>query len=173
MRNSQWVVVGVIGGIAALIFGIGLWLRLAGTELPDLSGELTSRTYDYADFDEIDIDGQWQVTIERGDAWSVAVEVPAELVDDLRVRVDGDVLHLGFERIWQFGDFGDQEGFKATITMPALESLDLSGASAVRFSGFEGDSLSIDVSGAGEIRGTASRFDTLDLDASGAVSVEL
>lgn len=173
MRNSQWAVFGVIGGIAALIFAIGLWMRLSGAHAPGFSGERTANSYDYADFDEVDIEGQWQVTIERGDAWSVGVEAPAELADDLRVRVDDGVLRLDYERRWRFAEFDDEGTLQATITMPALESLDLSGASVVRFSGFEGESLSLDVSGAADIQGTASRFDELDLDASGALSVEL
>jgi hypothetical protein len=173
MRNSQRVVLGVIGGIAALIVGMGVWVRAAAPEVPELSGARTAQTYDFAGFDGIEVSGQWQVTIERGDAWLVAVDAPAELVERLRVRLDGDTLDLAYESPWWLGEFDGNDGLRATITMPALESLEISGASMVRFSGFEGGMLSLDVSGAGNIRGAASRFDDLTLDASGAVSVDL
>jgi hypothetical protein len=173
MRNSQRVIVGVIAGIAALILGTVIWVRFAMSQAPQLSGERAARTYDYADFQGVQISGQWQVTIERGDAWHVAVEAPAELIERLGVRVEGDALDLRYEgRSW-FGDFDGDDALAATITMPALESLEISGTSMVRFSGFDGSTLSLDVSGAGNIRGAASRFDELTLDASGAVNIEL
>jgi hypothetical protein len=173
MRNSQRVVVGVIGAIAALIVATGVWLRLAASPAPQLSGERATRTYDHTGFRGVGISGQWQLTVERGDAWRVSVEAPAELVENLRIRVEGNALELGYDgRSW-FGDFDGDNTLEATISMPELEALEISGTSLVRFSGFEGSTLSLDVSGAGEIRGAASRFDRLTLDASGAVNVEL
>lgn len=173
MRNSQRVVAGVIGGVALFILATGVWVRLSASQVPPLSGERATRTYDFANFRGVDISGQWRVTVERGDAWRVAVEAPAELIDRLRVGVEGDALELGYEGRGWFGDFDGDNGLEATVTMPALESLEISGTSLVRFSGFEGSSLSLDVSGAGEIRGASSRFDALTLDASGTVNVEL
>lgn len=173
MRNSHRVVFTVIGGIALLILAMGSWVRLTASQVPQLSGERATRNYDYANFRGVDISGRWRVTVERGDAWRVAVEAPAELVENLRVGIAGDALELGYEGRGWFGDFDGDNGLEATVTMPALESLAISGTSLVRFSGFEGSRLSLDVSGAGEIRGSSSRFDTLALDASGAVNVEL
>ena len=173
MRNSQRVVLAVIGGIAAVILAMAIWVRFAAPSVPDLSGERTGQTYDFADFQGVEVGGQWQVTIERGDVWRVAVDAPAELIENIRVRTDGNSLHREYEGPWWFADAGDEDALNATITMPALESLDISGAAMVRFTGFEGRMLSMDVSGAGDIRGAASRFDELTLDVSGAVNVDL
>jgi hypothetical protein len=112
------------------------------------------------------------VTVQRGDAWRVEVAAPTELFEMLRVRVEGGVLDLDLDG-WWFGDFDEDERLEATITMPALESLDLSGTSRVSFSGFDGSELTLDLSGAGALTGTASRFDTLTVDQSGAGSVDL
>ena len=93
---------------------------------PVFSGERDSRTHDYANFDGIEVSGQWQITLERGDAWRVAIDAPAELVDNLRVEQDGDRLELDIDGERWFGGFGrDNDGPKATITMPALESIDV------------------------------------------------
>lgn len=173
MRNSQRVVIGAIGVLAAAIVAMTVWARFAVSRLPDLSGERTTRTYDYTGFRSIAIDGQWRATIERRDAFGVAVEAPAELVDDLQVRLDGDVLRLDYDGPWRFAEAGDRSAFEATIALPALESLEISGTAVARLSGFDGGSLSLEVSGTGDLRGTASRFDALTLDASGAVSVDL
>jgi hypothetical protein len=102
MRNSQRVVAGVIGAIAALILGMAVWVRFATSQAPELSGERTTRTYDLADFQGAEVSGQWQVTIERGDTWRVAVEAPAEIVEDVQVRLSGDGRHVDLEAPWWF-----------------------------------------------------------------------
>lgn len=178
MRNSQRAIVGLLGVAVGLMVVVAIWVWVTGERPVELSGERTTRTYDYADFDGVHVAGQWQVTIERGDAWRVSVEVPAEVADRVRVERGGDVLHLAYDRALWFGGFGrvDRENDgtpQATITMPALEMLDLSGASRLSFSGFEGGALSVDVSGGVALQGAASRFDTLTLDLSGAGSIDL
>lgn len=173
MRNSQRVVLGVIGLIAALIVAMAVWVMVATPEMPELSGERSTRTYDLADFDGVDVSGQWSVIVERGEGWRVAVEAPTETLDDVEIDVDGGELSVGYEGGWCAGCFRDDSALEVTITMPALESLEVSGTTTVRFSGFEASALSIDASGAVDLRGAASRFDTLMLDLSGAGSVDL
>lgn len=172
MRNSQTAVLGALGLVAVVIGGLSVWAHLVVGSAPELSGERASRSYDLTGFDGVDTAGRWDVTIERGDAWSVAVEAPAELIDSLEVELEGDALSLSYERGCA-GCFRDGNVLEATIIMPALESLDSSGTSKLSFSGFEGRELTVDVSGAVELRGAASRFDTLTLDLSGAGNVDL
>lgn len=172
MRNSQRVVLGVIGFLAALIVATAIWVGVAAPPMPELSGERATRTFDLAGFDGVDVSGQWSVTIERGDAWAVAVETPAEILDDVEIELDGDELSVRYEGGWCAGCFRDDTAIEVVITMPALESLEVSGTSTVRFSGFQGGALSVDVSGAIDLRGAASRFETLTLDLSGAGSVD-
>jgi putative autotransporter adhesin-like protein len=183
MRNSQRAIVGLLGVAVGLIVVVAISVWATGERPPELSGERTTRTYDFADFDGVSVSGQWQVTIERGDAWRVSVDVPAEVADQVRVERSGDTLNLAYA--FRFGGFGGgfsrggfggvdrQRPFRATITMPALETLGLVGASQVSFSGFEGSALSLHVSGAVDLRGAASRFDALTLYLSGAGRVNL
>ena len=175
MRNSQRVMAGLLGGIVALLILAALWIKVAAPQRPQLSGERSTRTYDYADFAAVSVSGQWQVTIERGTAWRVAIDVPVEVIDGVRVEPRGETLGLHYEGAWWFGAFGreDGDGLKATITMPALESIELSGASTLSFSGFEGNSLSLTSSGASEVRSASGRFETLVLVMSGAGNVDL
>lgn len=174
MRNSQRAVLAVIGILAALLVAAGVWIRVSVPQLPALSGERGSRTYDFADFDRLGVSGQWEVTIERGDAWRVAVEGPVELLEYLRVERDGDSLELGLIGGWWRGGRGrDRDELAATVTMPTLEGLELSGASSLSLAGFDGRELSIVSSGASELRATASRYDDLRLVLSGAGSAEL
>ena len=173
MRYSQRAVAAVLGVVVSLMIVAAVWIRVTAPEPPQLSGERTTDAYDYTDFDGVDVDGPWQVTIERGDTWRVSVEVPEELVDQVRVERDGDALELDYEGVWWAADFGGEgRTLQATITMPALEMLDVSGPARLMFSGFEGSHLTLDLSGAVELRGATSRFDALTLDLSGAGSVD-
>ena len=173
MRNSQRAVVAALGLVVVVILGVVTWIRLNAQAAPELSGQRSSRTYDLTGFDGVSISGQWEVTIERGDTWRVAVDVPAEVINDLRVELDGDDVSLGFERGWWFGDDNARTLLRATIALPALESVVLSGAPALSFSGFAGERLELVASGAAKIEGLASRFDVLDLTMSGAGSADL
>jgi hypothetical protein len=173
MRNSQRAIAAVLGVVVVLMVVVAIWVRVAAPEPRELSGEKTTKTYDLLDFDGVDVTGPWRVTIARGDAWQVSVEVPAEVVDEVRVDRDGGELEL--EGPWWVGNFAGREGpaLEATITMPALESVHISGTAILSFSGFNGRAFSLALSGAGQLSGTASRFDRLDLDMSGAAAIDL
>ena len=171
MRNSQRVMLGLLGVIVGLMVVVAVWVRAAAPEPPQLSGERTTKTFDFTDFDGVEVECRCQVTIERGDAWRISVEMPVEVVDQVRVRRDGDVLTLGQEGPW-LGGFDEDRSLEATITMPVLATLNHSGMSRVSFSGFDGRSLSFDASGAGNIRGAASRFDSLVLEMNGFGNID-
>ena len=173
MRNSQFAVLSALGLIVAVMLGMAVWFRFTAEPAPELSGQRTSRSYDFTGFDRLDIEGQWLVTLERGEAWSIALETPAEIIDDVEVELDGDELSISYERGWCAGCSREGNALEATITMPDIESVDLSGTTKLSFSGFDGRSLSVDVSGAVDLRGASSRFDMLVLDLSGAGSVDL
>ena len=172
MRNSHRAVLALLGVIVGLMVIMAIWVRVSADEPPQLSGERTTKNYELTDFAGVDVDGQWRVTIERGDAWRVSVEMPAELVDQVRVRRDGGKLELSYDGPW-FGPIDSDDGaLQATITMPALETLRTEGMSQLSFSGFDGRSLSFDASGAGNIRGAASRFDSLVLEMNGFGNID-
>jgi hypothetical protein len=174
MRNSQRVLLALLGVIVGLMVVAAIWFRVTAPEPPQLSGERATRTYDYADFRGVEVSGQWQVTIERGDDWRVAIEAPAEVIDDVSVLRQGDGDAVDLEGPWWLGELADGEApLQATITMPVLESVDITGTSITSISGFDGGTLSLDLAGAGQLRGSASRFDRLVLDMNGAVEVDL
>ena len=172
MRNSQRAVLALLGAIVGLMIVVAVWLLVATPAPPQLSGERATRTFDVTDFNGVDVDGQWRVAIERGAEWRISVEMPTEVVDQVRVAREGDTLHLGYDGRWR-GNFDSDEGsLQATITMPALETLRFSGMSQLSFSGFDGSRLSLDAEGAGNVRGAASRFDSLLLDMSGFGNID-
>jgi len=79
------VLVVVLAGCA----GVG-----AKSETITGSGELVSRSFDLDGFARIDADFAAQVTVTRGDAYSVNVEVDDNVASRLAVSVKGDTLHI-------------------------------------------------------------------------------
>jgi hypothetical protein len=173
MSNSQRALLGGIGFVALIMMVGAVWSRLTVTTGPQISGERSTLTPALADFAGIEASGRWDLTVARGDAWRVELDVPVELVDRIEARVEDGRLVLGFEG-W-LGSCGDSDRCRmnASITLPALREINLSGATTVDFSGFDGERLAIETSGASEIDGSASRYDELAVTTSGAGDVDL
>jgi hypothetical protein len=179
MKHSVAAVLAAIAVAVAVTVALAVWVRFAAPEAespPPLSGQRTTQSYDLAAFTGVKTSGQWQVTLERGDSWIVELSFPLELGGFIDVRKDGDTLILGYrlDRGW-WSDFGSNEALAMTarVVMPALEAVDLSGATRLEISGFTGTELDIDASGAISIDSADSRYDELDLDISGAGEADL
>jgi hypothetical protein len=162
MRNSQRVVLGGLVFLVALMLGVAVWISLIAEPTPELSGERAPRSFDYSGFTGVDASGQWEVAIERGDAWRIAIEVPEEHLDDIEVELDGDELTFGYEGECA-GCFRDG---------PSL-TVDMSGASELRGAASRFDSLSLDKSGVGNLELGDVTVTNADVDLSGAGNVTL
>lgn len=175
MSNSQRALLGGIGFVAFLIIVGAVWSRLTVTTGPQISGERSTLMPALSDFTGIEASGRWNLTVARGDAWRVELDVPVELVERLEARVEDGRLVLGFEEGSWFGGCGVAERcrMKASITLPELREISVSGQTTVDFSGFDGAKLTVSTSGAAEIDGRSSRYDELDLTTSGAGDVDL
>jgi hypothetical protein len=178
MRRSTAALLVGLGSIVAVLLLLALWVRFTstGNALPSLSGQRTTRSYAVTGFTEVRASGQWQVTLVRGDAWAVEVSYPAELESGVEVRQERGALTLRYNsaRSW-WSDFGSNEklAMTARVVMPALEAVDLRGASSLDLSGFAGERLTIGASGAVSIDGRDSRYDALALKISGVGRTDL
>ncbi len=127
------------------------------TELRDLSG-----------FTGVDAGGVFDITISPATEYSVSIEAGEQLLPLIETRVSNDTLKIKFDRsVKNVGDV------KVVIGMPALNHVDLSGASALQVEpGFEADRFTVDLSGA-----ASSSLDIavnkLLVDLSGAADLEL
>jgi hypothetical protein len=184
MRKSQIILLSVLGALALLIVGAIVGARLVAGHLASgeyseerpraqRSGPVASVSRDLSGFDRIDARGMWEIDVERGDAWDVVLAYSEDAEDRLDVRVENGRLILEEEgRGWSWFGRGD-ETIEATITMPALEGIDLAGASELTLAGFSGDGLDITASGAIEIHGSDGSYRELTLIVSGAGDVDL
>jgi hypothetical protein len=150
-------------------------LLLAGCGAPPglritASGPVVTKEYDLARFTQVAAGSAFTVEITRGDAYSVAVMVNESLMDQLDVSVSGSTL-----RIYLKPGLGLQgkATMQATVTMPELTGLDLSGATRTTVTGFNsGKSLDVMVSGASTLKGDVTSGDAR-VDASGASTLVL
>ena len=184
MRKSQILVVSALGAIVLLIIAAVVAARLIFGQLETgeyagerraagAAGPVTNETRDLTGFDRVDARGMWHVDVKRGDAWNVALAYPENAASRVEARVENGRLLLEEKgRRWSwFGGF-DDETLEATITMPALKSVDLAGASQLSLSGFSGDQLDVTASGAVEIDGSGGSYRELRLVVSGAGDVD-
>jgi hypothetical protein len=175
MSNSNKALAAGLGFIALLFVVIAVYTRVGMTAVPAFSGERSTLTPALADFTGVEINRVWAVTVARGDAWRVEIDVPVELADAIDARVKDGRLMLGLkDGLWfRDGGFSDRGRLEATITMPALREAHLSGASDLDFSGFDGPELTITSSGSSSLEGDSSRYDNLQLTLSGSSKASL
>jgi hypothetical protein len=134
------------------------------------SGNVVSQEMALADFTAVEGANAFEVEITQSDIFAVTIRVDDNILDLLDVSKEGDTLKIGLEGgVSLRGDVT----LEASITMPNLEGLELSGASSASVSGFRSsDRLDIDLSGASTLDGDLEVAQT-DINASGASRVVL
>lgn len=134
------------------------------------SGDIVTVDENHEDFDQVEIDSTFNVTITRADAYAISIRVDENVVDHLRVTRDGDTLRLSLE---SGHSYDDDVTLQADITMPELSRLSLSGASRASASGFNSDDpFDIELSGASSGTVDVSAGD-VDCDLSGASNLTM
>ncbi len=125
---------------------------------------MATQQYDLKDFSRVEVEGAFRVDIVRADGYSVSVDAG----DPGHVRVDrsGDTLRIG-RRGWLGFLAGERP--RATVTMPLLEGIELSGASHGKISGFKSDrEMAVKLSGASHLELREISCGKLRMDLSGA-----
>ena len=172
----------VMLGIALPAIGCGNSTAVTG------SGDLVTKDYDFKDFTRLDVDHDFEVEVMRGDAYEVTVTVDDNLVDSLEVALKGDTLRINLD-----GGPYKNTTQRATVTLPKLAAVAVSGSSEASVEGFNSsENLELVASGASSlvltnVRAGDARFDVsgasdatgavelgdVSMDASGASTVEL
>lgn len=133
-------------------------------------GDIVSETRDEKDFTGLNVSVPGKINVKLGSAFKVEVQVEENLLPYLRTEVesDGD-LHIYFSE-----EVRDVDGLVVSVTMPALESLNLSGSAELVTNGiFEGPLLDLDVSGSGKVTMDFIDYDDIDVQLSGSGRIEL
>ncbi|MBL7166986.1 MAG: DUF2807 domain-containing protein [Dehalococcoidales bacterium] len=152
---------------------------------------MSTREYRFSDFSEVTVGGAFEVDVQQSDSYSIVVEADWLTFQSIKVSRQGEMLSIG--RRWHpLAWIPGSSRPKATITMPVLKGLAISGATRVTVSGFKSsEDFRMELSGASRITGDlgvgnarlvlsgASRADlsgssgNLTADISGASRIEM
>lgn len=113
-------------------------------------GEVITQEEEYTDFTRVDIGSAFDAEIIKSDSFSVTIKADESLIDYIVVSKEGDTLVINLKPHHLFTDFTlGSKTLEAEINMPALEGLNISGATKANASGFKSsEDLEIEVSGA-------------------------
>jgi len=154
-----------------------MMLALAATFTLSFAGEnpvkdTYSHHYDFMHFTALEVSNAFQVDFAFADNWSVDVCIPDFIQPYLKVSCKGTKVRIGLEKLphdiqRKLNDLKDP--LKATVRMPKLLSLTLSGASRLTAEGRQtlGDeTMTIDLSG-------ASKIEALETSGNGALNMDI
>lgn len=139
------------GALMAIVLALALLIPLVSCErvlIEEVEGPITTRSYDFSDFSRIEIGDAFELTVTRADTYSVAITAREGLFDHINVAQHGDTLKIDLQGFFlNFSHSG-----QATITMPELRGLELSGAAEADVSGFtSGQDLDVQLTGASRL----------------------
>lgn len=160
--------VSTFGALGLLGLLVGCLLLGCGADIAG-SGNLATRAFDLAGFARVEAGSVFVIDIAQSSGFRVAITADDNLFQYLDVSVSGSTLRLRVRP----GVSLSRATLRATITMPALEALSLSGAAKGNLTGFQSTAgLSLNLSGASDLTGNVVAGD-MRVEASGASRVTL
>lgn len=88
---------------------------------------LIEKTYDFTNFDHINVDTAFKANITQGDNYSVSITASKYLEDKLDIRMEGSTLYIALKKNIDV----KKSKFEANIVVPNLLSIEALGASNV------------------------------------------
>jgi len=129
------------------------------------SGNLLTWEWDYRDFNRVEVSHAFEVEITRNDTYQVSITFDDSLLEYLDIEQRGNTLRIELKEAYIYHNVTH----RAVITMPELRSLNLSGASTGRLSGFSSEEkLSSEISGASSLDMSDIQTGDADFNVSGA-----
>lgn len=131
------------------------------------------KKFDLKSFDRIEAGGAFVVTVRRGDTFSIITDSDNEdELDDLDLEVHGNTLEIGHKDKFTFNRHN--QTVRINITMPALQGLDISGASSVKVIGFKDKNKDLEIQLTGASKAAIDvEVRKLEFDATGASKADL
>lgn len=146
---------------------------LAATALSACSASAAERSFPATGFDKVWASGSEDVTIITGKTASVVAVGPQKRLDQLEVTVDGGTLRLGHKsgNNWNMS-WGEREGVRITVTMPALHGIRASGSGDIVADNGTGPAFDATMSGSGDLKISRINSPEVGLHTSGSGDIE-
>jgi len=133
------------------------------------SGNLETEEYAFTNFTEVEISSAFEFEIKQSSSYSINVTADDNVIDYVQVSKDGQTLKIRLGTLRWFGPVT----LRASVTMPQLSDLTVSGASRGTVYDFSStEDLNIKVSGASKVTGDITAGN-VEFDISGASTIQL
>lgn len=111
----------------------------------------TRRDFTVSAFTAVSAAGPDSVNVVTGPAPSVVAEGPAEELDRLIVRNDGDTLKIERKRDGWFASHRESHGVRITVTAPAVNAVGQAGSGDMTVDELHGDTAAASTAGSGSL----------------------
>jgi len=164
----------IIIAIVAVVAVISTMLVLRGCPGGLIgSGNLETEAYDFTDFTEVEIGSAFEFEIKQSGSYSINVTADDNVMEYVQVSKDGQTLKIGLRTGLGIFLGPVSATLRASVTMPQLSGLTVSGASRGTVSGFSStEDLDITVSGASRVTGDITAGN-VGFGISGASTIQL
>jgi hypothetical protein len=152
---------------AAVIAGSALTASCGQSQAGD--GATVSRNYPVGNFQQIEVAGPYDVTVQTGANPGVSARGGESTLDRTTVEVEGDKLVISPKSRGLFSfNLGTHRKTVFTVTVPQLRSATLAGAGDLNVNAVHGDSFEATLAGAGDIGIGSVDVKSLKLSMTGA-----
>lgn len=137
------------------------------------AGPVTTQSFDLKGFTGVKVAGPDDVTIRQGDAFAITAKGSKGEIDELEIKLDGDVLSIGRKRSGFTFNSHDGKGLQIEITMPKLSTLRLTGSGSIDADTVDGDAVEAVVTGSGDLKVAKLSGKSAELTISGSGDIEI
>jgi uncharacterized protein YjbI with pentapeptide repeats len=160
------IIIAIVVGVAVICTSLILRGWLGGLIGP---GNLETEEYAFTNFTKVEISSAFEFEIKQSSSYNISVTVPDCLIDYVQVSQDGQTLKI---RLGAFPLLGPIP-LRASVTMPQLRGLTVSGASRGTVYDFSStEDVNITVSGASRVTGDITAGN-VEFDIDGASTIQL
>ena len=128
------------------------------------SSNLMSESRNVSGFDEVELKGVGNLSIQQADNESLTVEAEEDILPKLRAEVENSRLIIGAE---PNTSINTTQPINYKLTVKDLQALKVSGSGHIDADSISTDELSVTISGAGDIK-ISGKADSQEIDISGA-----
>ena len=140
---------------------------------PAAAGPMTTQTYALTGFTGVEVAGPDDVTIRRGDSFSISARGRQDVIDRLEIKLDGSRLVIGRKRDGFSFSSRDDDDLDIAITMPRLDALRLTGSGTIDADAAEGDSVDAVLTGSGDLKVAKLTAQSAEIKVSGSGDIEI
>jgi hypothetical protein len=136
-------------------------------------GPSTTRNFQVAGFQKIEVSGPFEVRVHTGAAPSVSAKGPQNILDRMVVEVRGDtlVIHPHKDKGFRW-NFGRHDTVNIDVTTPALLAAQIAGSGGIRVDQVKGPSFDGGIQGSGDLSVASVDVQTLNLSVGGSGSMK-